>query len=213
MTETVKRVRGYRSPRRSEQAAGTRAAVIAAANHCFTRDGWQKTTIAAIAERAGVSAETVYASFRNKRTLLEEAIAAAVRGSRPDTPLMQQEGPRAVLESGDQRKQLALFATDITRVLERVAPMMAVLRTAAETEPDLAALYARLHRGRRENFERVIDALLRNGPLAVDREIAVTSMARITSPELFMLATRVEGSSTEAYTAWMLTALGAVLLP
>jgi len=213
MKETVKQKRSYSSARRAEQAAGTRVAVIEAAREVFMRDGWQKATIAAIAERAGVSAETVYAGFRNKRTLLEPAITAAVRGPAPDTPLMQQAGPRAVLEATDQSRQLALFTSDITDILERVAPMMAVLRTAAETEPELAAHYARLHRGRRENFERVVDALLRNGPLRLDRETALASIARLTSPEVFMLVTRVEGASPKQHAHWLLATLTALLLP
>lgn len=213
MSEIVKRKRIYRSARRTAQAADTRGAVIDAARLTFMREGWQKTTIAAVAEQAGVSVETVYATFRNKRTLLEEAITAAVRGPDQDTPLMQQAGPRAVVEATDQRRQLSLLAADITGILERVAPMMAVLRTAAETEPELAGHYTGLHRGRRQNFERVVDALLRNGPLRVDRETAVTSITRLTSPELFVLATRVEGEPVPAYRDWLSTALGALLLP
>ena len=213
MSEIVKHRRSYRSNRRSAQAAETRATVIDAARQTFMRDGWQKTTIAAVAERAGVSPETVYAGFRNKRTLLEEAITAAVRGREPETPLMQQAGPREVIESTDQRRQLSLFVADITGILERVAPMMAVLRTAAETEPELAAHYAGLHLGRRQNFERVVDALLRNGPLRVDRETAVSSIARLTNPELFMLAIRVEAVSPAQYRDWLLDALTALLLP
>lgn len=212
MSEIVKRKRSYRSTRRSEQAAGTRAAVIEAARQVFMRDGWQKTTIAAIAAQAGVSAETVYAGFRNKRGLLEEAITAAVRGPAPDTPLMQQAGPRAVLEAANQREQIALFAADITGILVRVAPMMAVLRTAAESEPELAAHYARLHRGRQENFERVADALMRNGPLRLDRDKAAASIARLTSPELFLLVTQVECVPPERFEAWLTDALTALLL-
>lgn len=213
MSEIVKPRRGYSSGRRSAQAAETRAAVIEAARRTFVEEGWQRTTIAAVAGRAGVSAETVYAGFRNKRTLLESAITAAVRGPAPETPLMRQPGPQAVLAATDQREQLALFAADIASILERVAPMMAVLRTASETEPELAEHYAALHLGRRQNFARVVEALLRNGPLRVDRETAETSIARLTSPELFMLATKVEGASVPAYRDWLSTALGALLLP
>lgn len=213
MMEPVKCKRIYRSTRRSAQAADTRAAVIDAARETFIRDGWQKTTIAAIAERAGVSAETVYAGFRNKRTLLEEAITAAVRGPQTETPLMHQAGPKAVIEATDQHRQLSLFAADISGILERVAPMMAVLRTAAETEPELADHYAGLHRGRRQNFERMVDALLRNGPLRVERDTAVAGVARLASPELFILATRVEAVSPAQYRDWLQETLTALLLP
>ena len=213
MSEAVKPTRGYRSLRRSRQAAGTRAAVIEAAAQVFAQHGWQKTTIAAIAARAGVSTETVYAGFRNKRALLEEAITAAVRGPEPDTPLMQQAGPKAVLEAADQRRQVALFAAGIVEILARVAPIMAVLRTAAEMDPELAALYARLHLGRGENFAHVVDAMLRNGSLRLDRQTAVDSVARLTSPELFMLATRVEGRTAADHESWLRTVLVAMLLP
>jgi len=213
MVVPVKPKRVYRSTRRSAQAADTRDAVLAAARDIFMRDGWQKATISAIAREAGVSVETIYAGFGTKRVLLEAAITAAVRGPAPDTPLMRQSGPRAVLEATDQRQQLALFTADITGILERVAPMMSVLRTAAETEPELAAHYAGLHRGRRQNFERVIDALLRNGPLRLDRDTAVAGLARLTSPELFMLATRVEAVSPAQFRDWLLETLTAMLLP
>jgi AcrR family transcriptional regulator len=213
MTRVVKTTRNYRSDRRSEQAADTRRAVVGAARETFIADGWQKATIAAIAQRAGVSPETVYATFGNKRSLLEEAITAAVRGPEADTPLMQQAGPRSVYEGTNQSKQLERFAADIVTILERVAPMMAVLRTAAETDRGLASHYAGLHAGRRRNFEVVVDALLRNGPLRVDRKTAVDAVARLTSPELFLLATGVQASTVEDYRAWLRTSLKALLLP
>lgn len=213
MATSVKKTRSYRSDRRSEQASETRRAVVDAAREAFIADGWQKATIVAIAQRAGVAPETVYAAFGNKRSLLEEAITAAVRGPDAGTPLMQQAGPRAVHEGTNQGKQLERFSADIVSILERVAPMMAVLRTAAETDPGLATHYAGLHAGRRRNFEGVVDALLRNGPLRVDRKTAVDAVARLTSPELFLLATDVQGSSVEDYRAWLRTSLKALLLP
>lgn len=213
MAETVKGKRSYRSDRRSDQAADTRKTVIAAAREVFMRDGWQRATIVEIARQAGVSAETVYAAFRNKRTLLEEAITAAVRGPAPETPLMQQAGPRAVLEATGQKEQLAVFSADIVSILERVAPMMAVLRTASETEPELARHYAGIHAGRRHNFEQVVTALLRNGKLRISREMAVDTISRLTSPELFLLATGVQQASGDDYRRWLHQCLEAVLLP
>ena len=213
MTGPVNSKRSYRSDRRSEQAADTRMAVIAAARDVFARDGWQKSTIATIAKQAGVSAETVYVGFRNKRTLLEEAITAAVRGDEPETPLMRQAGPRAVMGGASQKEQLAKFSAHIVAILERVAPIMAVLRTAAETDADLATHYAALHAGRRRNFEQVVEALSRNGRLRVSRPVAADAIARLTSPELFLLATGAQGSSVADYRSWLRTCLEALLLP
>ena len=57
MTESTARV--YRSELRARQARETRARIIAAAGELFARQGYQATTIAAIARAAGVSGETV----------------------------------------------------------------------------------------------------------------------------------------------------------
>lgn len=206
--------RRYRSARRVEQASQTRERVVEAAHAAFVEDGWQKATIAGIARAAGVSAETIYATFGTKRALLEELVRKAVRGDRPDQPLLEQTGPAAIAAAGDQHRQIALFAADITGVLSRVAPLMGVVRAAAEADSELAGLYAGLHRGRRRNLEFIVDALLARRPLkhGLHREAAIDSIWRLASPELFLLMTGVEGVSADAYGAWLAATLEAALL-
>lgn len=212
MTNPVKPKRGYRSVRRSAQASDTRAAVLSAAHDLFIREGWQKATIAAIARQAGVSVETIYAGFGSKLALLEAVVVASVRGLQPGTALMDQAGPRAVLEAPDQRSQIALFAKDIVEVLRSVAPLMAVVRAAAESEPELKELYVGLHRGRTRNLAMFVDAMLRHGSLRTDRDIAIASLDRLSSPELFLVVTNVEGLSPAQYLTWLADALAALLL-
>jgi AcrR family transcriptional regulator len=57
------KTRTYSSNRRAAQAAQTRADVVAAAVDCFRANGWSGTTMNAVAEKAGVSVETVYDGF------------------------------------------------------------------------------------------------------------------------------------------------------
>lgn len=212
MTIPVKPKRGYRSVRRSAQASDTRAAVLSAAHDLFIREGWQKATIAAIARQAGVSVETIYAGSGSKLALLEAVVVASVRGLQPGTNLMDQAGPRAILEAPDQRSQITLFAKDIAEVLRRVAPLMAVVRAAAESEPALKELYVGLHRGRTGNLAMLVDAMLRHGPLRTDRDTAIASLDRLSSPELFLVVTNVEGLSSAQYVTWLADALTALLL-
>ena len=77
--------RSYNSSRRTLQAAQTRDEVLRAGSELFRETGWTGTTLAAIAERAGVSVETVYKSFGVKaglvRALYERGLAG--RGPRP----------------------------------------------------------------------------------------------------------------------------------
>src|SRR5690242_14632388 len=148
MTDDVKRP--YRSTRRSEQAAETRNRVLDAAADVFRERGYERASITAIAEAAGVADETVYGHFKNKRNLLGELMQRAVRGS--DTrPVTEQAGPRALAAATDQRRQLRLFAADVVRRLERAAPLVAVVGAAAQGEPELAELLKRLHDDRLKN--------------------------------------------------------------
>lgn len=214
MTEVVNPKRRYRSTRRSEQAADTRAAILDAARELFVVDGWQKTTIAAIAKAAGVSAETIYAVFGNKPALLEALVTAAIRGAQHETPLMDQPGPRAIAAEPNQRRQLEIFARDITQVLFRVAPIVAVARSAAESDPQLADLYHALHAGRRRNLQFVADALLANGPLrnGQNSATATSTIWRLTSPELFLLSRDVDVLTEDDYTTWLSATLTSTLL-
>jgi AcrR family transcriptional regulator len=55
---------------RQEQALATRARIQAAARRLFARDGYRMTTMAAIAQAAGVAPRTVYTAFGAKREIL-----------------------------------------------------------------------------------------------------------------------------------------------
>ncbi len=206
--------RKYRSSIRARQAAETRASILSAADGLFRRQGWESTTIAAIAGAASVSAETVYANFGNKRALISELVVTAVRRDATGVPVIEQESPRNVLEAPDQSAQIDLFAHDIADVLARVAPLMAVVRSAALAEPELESLYERLHEGRRENIARFVDALMKNGPLRslLDRQSATATVWRLASPELYNLTTGVEGLDTRSYAEWLGDSLKYLLL-
>lgn len=211
VSDDVKPRRPYRSARRREQAAETRERVLDAAAELFRARGYEGASIAAIAEAAGVSAETVYARFRNKRTLLGELVARAVRGGDP-APVPEQRGPRAVVSATDQREQLRLFAADVVLRLERAAPLVAVVSGSARSEPELADLLARLHADRLRNLGHLVDALAANGPLRLGAEDAVETVWALTSPELHQLLTRVRGWTRQRYCDWLARSLAALLL-
>ena len=206
----VKR-RPYRSQLRLEQAEQTRRQVLDAAAKLFVERGYEGASIAAIAEEAGVSPETVYARFRNKRTLIGELMQDAVRGADP-RPIPDQDAPRALAVETDQREQLRLFAADIVLRLERAAPLAAVVAGAARSDPELAQLYGRLHQNRLDNMTMLIDALAANGPLRVPAEQALETVWALTSPELHQLLVRVRGWTRDRYRDWLTDGLSALLL-
>lgn len=211
MTGDVKR-RPYRSERRDAQAEETRRAVLDAAARLFVQNGFDGTTVNAVAEAAGVSPETVYARFKTKRALLGEAAQRAVRGDDP-RPVREQSGPRAVVAETDQRRQVELFAADVVRRLERAGPLVAVVAGAAPAHPDLRDLHERLHADRLRNLRGFIGALAANGPLAVGPDRAAESVWALTSPELHGVLTGVGGWSRRRYVTWLGDSLARLLLP
>ena len=74
--------RRYDSSRRDASAARTRSKVLDAGKFLFSRHGIDATTIAQIAERAGVSTATVYATVKSKSGLLHALIHDAIFGPR-----------------------------------------------------------------------------------------------------------------------------------
>jgi AcrR family transcriptional regulator len=209
MDEGVKRP--YRSVRRREQADQTRERVLAAAARVFVERGFEASTVNAIAAEADVSPETIYARFGNKRAILVEVVGRAARGPER-SPILEQEGPRAVAAETDQHEQLRLFAADVVRRLERVGPLLAVLAGAARSEPELTKVLKGIHSERRKNLRIFVDTLTANGALNVDADTATDTVWALASPELHQLLAGTRGWTRSRYCNWLFATLSATLV-
>src|SRR3981081_3235314 len=78
--------RRYDASKRREAAARTRTAILDAAVELFPGQGYAATPMAAIAERAGVALDTVYASVGRKPQLARLLIETAISGSGQAAP-------------------------------------------------------------------------------------------------------------------------------
>lgn len=216
MDEKVKaRKRRYNSARRRQQAHETRHQILEAARRLFVQRGYSGTTIAAIAVEAGVAVETVYAAFRNKRTILARLFDVSVVGDDSPVPLLQREGPQRVGQERNQFRQLELFAHGIREIMERVSPLFSVLQVAAVTEPEMASLLKELLDNRVEGMRFFVEALTRNGPLrtGLDPAEAVDVVWTLTSADVHRLLTVDRGWSGDRYETWLVKSLVVLLLP
>lgn len=215
MSDVKPRVRRYRSEHRARQAASTRSAILDAARRLFPERGYAGTTMAAIAAAAGVAAITVYSTFGGKRALLQQLIHIAITGDEDPAPIIERGEPRAVMALSDQRAQIGAFAEGIATIMERVAPLLAILAEASRTEPDMVGQYDDTLRARRRSMHEVAVAIARNGPLregvSVDR--AADTIWALTSAEMTLLFTQRLGWSRQQYAAWLAESLTELLLP
>lgn len=216
MEAAVKTTRRYRSPLRESQARDTRRRVVTAAQELFLEQGYPATTIAAVARRAQVSADTVYSAFGSKGALLKQVLDVVVGGDDEDVALLDRAGPQAMRAEADQRSQLAMFAAGVTAQLERLRPVDDILRSAAAVDPLAAELRADIQlRQRRDAMRTVVSWVAAHGPLREGRseEEAAAIVWTLTSPEVHLMLRDVSGWSSQRYQEWLLETLTSSLLP
>jgi AcrR family transcriptional regulator len=204
--------RTYTSTVRQDQAARTRALIVDAAAELFMSAGYSRTTVRAIAERAGVATDTVYATFGTKVRVL-----TAVVDSRLAPPgvanVMERPEAEAVRDEPDQRGQLRLFARDMAALSTRVRPIYEVLRTASAVEPQVREVFIEREQYRLANMRRLASWLTARGRLTMDRERAARTIWALASPDVARMLCDVGGWSERQHASWLEEVLDAALLP
>jgi AcrR family transcriptional regulator len=213
MAERVK-TRRYESPRRREQAAATRRQILEAAQRLFERQGYAATTMAAIAAEAGVALKTVYVAFETKSGLLRALWHLLLRGDEEDAPVADRRWYQEVLEEADPARQLRLTARNSRMVKERAGALMGVIRSAAPTDPDIGALWARIQSDFYDNQRAIVKTLharkaLRPG-LGVAR--AADVLWTLNHPDLWLLLVGERGWTPREWERWFADATCAQLL-
>jgi hypothetical protein len=198
--------RAYRSPRREQQAAENRSLVLDAATQLFSERGWAGTGMRDVAERAGVSVETVYAGFGSKSALLLAAIDVGVVGDTATVPLSERSEFTA-LGVGTRADRIAAAAGLVTAINQRSWGLRRTISEAAVSEPLLAAKVLELEQRRRDNV-RTAAELVTGGP--VDGDV-LDGLWVVAAAEMFSLLTQVGGRSVDEYGEWLVTTIGRLL--
>jgi AcrR family transcriptional regulator len=193
--------RTYRSRLRADQAQETRRRVLEAALQLFVERGYAGTTVAAVADQAGVSPETIYLALGGKRGLLEG--------------VMDVTGPHGSVAEDDQwwhmvaqlpsaSERLDKMVEYSCRILARTRPIHAVIRGAADKEAFAAAMGRRLLQERLNNqTERIRHYLgdqLRPGLSVAEAGERYCALA---SPELYHVLTVDFGWTADQHREWL----------
>ncbi len=124
---------------RADQARATRRRIVEAAAAQFVTHGYGATLLDQVAEQAGVAVQTVYFHFGNKRTLLKEALDAAAVGDDEPVPLMDRPWVKEIQAETDPVRIIVLWLATGRAILDRIGPLMRVVRGATGTDPEVAA--------------------------------------------------------------------------
>jgi AcrR family transcriptional regulator len=207
--------RAYRSPVREERARANRESVLREAHRLFLERGYGRTSVAAVAQAAGVSEDLVYKLFGTKRGLVVVVLNFGVTGRYGAPMVLHQARPRQVREETDQHRQLQMFAEDISERTSRARPVDDVIRSAGEVDPALAAKRTEMHQERLANLRAFVGWVRANGPLraGLDDDTAAATVWTVTGPEVHRLLVDDLGWDHDRYRAWVHATLEAALLP
>jgi AcrR family transcriptional regulator len=200
--------RDYHSPVRAEQLRATRRAVVAAAALLFVRHGYAATTLALVAEEAGVSRRTVFNAVGGKSELLKLAWDQALVGDDEPVAMVDRPAVARILASTDVDESVRLWAEYMTEIAGRVVPIRQVVDAASDADPDVAALVEKSERDRYFGARAFAQHLagLRPG-IDVDR-VADVCWAQ-NDGVLFRRLVFERGWSTAAFAAWLAAVVGA----
>jgi AcrR family transcriptional regulator len=197
MARSVKR--SYQSESRDAGATRTRARILEAGMHLFSRKGIDATTIAQIAERAGVSEPTVYATVKSKSGLLHALMHDAIFGPR------FQAAQQRLVGVTDPVERIALTAHVARAIYEGESAALSLLMKASAFSPELRKQQNAFEALRRDMQRGRIDALFAAGRArpGLDKETAIGVMWTLTSRDVYHKLVHESGWSPDKFQDWL----------
>lgn len=207
--------RKYNSTRRQQQSQQTRRQIIQTARKLFGEGSYAGTTIEAIAQEAGVAAETIYALFGSKRAILLNLVNVTLVDDDQPVPLLDRPFIQEAGKETDPHRLIRKFATDIYGIMTRMSPIFSLLRTTAKNDPEVTAMLDRILSERLRGMAFFIEQLRRTTSLreSIAPEEAAITVWTLSSAEVFDLLTRDQGWSQEQYISWLSDSVERLLLP
>lgn len=205
MAQDVKGVRPYRSPRREQQAAATRLAILDAAQRLFEENGYAATTMGAIATEADVALKTVYLGFETKAGLLRAVWDLALKGDTDDAPVAARPWYLEVLEEPNPERKLRRVAQASCGVKRRIGALLGVIRDAAPSDEDIADLWSLIQSDFYVNQGAIVATLDHADALAdgLDAARATDILWTLNHPDVWLLLVGERGWTPEQFETWL----------
>jgi AcrR family transcriptional regulator len=159
----VKPKRRYDSRGRQAQARRNRETILDAAERQFLEGGYGATTVAAVAAEAGVSVETVYKAFGGKPGLVRAIYERGLTGRGPVPAYQRSDAMRE--RERDPEAIMRNWSVLTAEVASVVTPIRLLMRSAAASDPEMAALLGASDHERLERMAHHARFLQRRGYL------------------------------------------------
>jgi AcrR family transcriptional regulator len=206
--------RSYDASGRREQARARRRAVVVAAKALFERDGFRLTTITAVAERAGVSAESIYKGFGSKAALAKAVFDFVIAGDDEPLPVWRRSEADAIRAQPDVRRKLLLYTRGLAERQQRSAKVQILIRDGGHTDEGLVALWQQLLAERLTGMTMLGRHLIESGQLreGIELDEVRDVLWTYTAVELYELLVLERGWPLDRYANWIGQAMTAALV-
>ena len=207
------RTRAYRSELRRRQAEETRRRVVESAVAVFGEYGYHAATFAQIAERAGVSVETVQ-KHGPKTALLWAAVEVASFGVEGEIDFFDTERGAAMLQIRDPDGFAAFVGEMMLAINEPVAGVWTAVTAAAHGDREVGAHLAERLASIRAQVGNVLRLVADRGWLRLDVPFddLVEALCVITGVEGYVRYVRLDNRSPEEYQAFVARTIGDTIL-
>lgn len=203
--------RSYDASRRQEAARRNRASMLDACRTLLFAEDYRAVTVRAVAERAGVSPESIYKVFGGKAGLVKALWDTTLAGD--DEPVAMADRPelRKVWETSDPRVKLRLYAGFVRGVHERLAPLFSLLTQAGGEVADVLAVSEQERMAGVAAFAAHLADIGVLRPGSDPAPLADVCWV-LTGPQLFTQLTAGRGWHCDAYETWLTDMLATALL-
>jgi AcrR family transcriptional regulator len=215
MARPVKRT--YDARRRQAQARETQAHIAEAARELFVERGWVATSIRDVADRAGVSVQTIYNAFEGgKAAIFGRVMDIVVAGDDEPVAILERSEYQAMFETEDPVEMLRIGVGLTVALFQRMRPLMPTIRAAVAAEPTVAeswrANYGQArYDGTAAGMARLAELRALKRGLDVGR--ATDIMWTVLSVETYEALVVARSWTAGEYGSWVLDTLQAALLP
>ena len=171
--------------------------IVAAARKLFAERGYVDTSVAEIAQEAGVAVQTVYKSMGSKAAILMALLDAI--DAEADVPALL----AGIASAADASALVRAGVTFTHQMNERCGDIVRALASAAPVDADAAVALAegeRRHRDGTGNLARLLDE---RGALSVSVEDAAVQFSLLTSRHAYDELVRDRGWSYDQAAAWI----------
>jgi TetR/AcrR family transcriptional regulator of autoinduction and epiphytic fitness len=205
--------RRYESARRQQQATQTRRAILDAAGALFVDPGYAATPLTAVAAKAGVAVQTVYAVFGSKRQLLSDLVDVTIAGDDAPVALPDRAFVAEIEALPEPRAKLARYARHLAETNARQADMILALAGAATADPDAAEIWRKNLEQRRQGMAGFAAHLAAAGALRPEHDVDSAADVLWLAMDVrgYDWLVRRRGWSTERYQQWYVDTVAGAL--